>query len=276
VRPTQERAAVTTQEYLSKIPIFQRLSSTDLDTLTGLCHQKTVPKDAILFRKGDFGTSMFAIEEGSLAITVPGGNGEKEIRVSVLHDGDFVGELSLINGSPRTATATIVRECKLLEINREDFLQFLTSRPMVAMSMLGELGKRLQATNDLITSISSKNINIEMDERMSFGDRLADRVADFVGSWAFLACYLAGIVAWCGVNVVQLVFAPLDPYPFVFLNLILALVASLQAPLIMMSQKRAQLKDRMKVDMDYQVNVKSELMLQQLHRKIDEVLARKP
>ena len=138
-------------------------------------------------------------------------------------------------------------------------------------SMIGEIGKRLQATNELVTSLASRNINVEMDEQMSFGDRLADKVADFVGSWKFLISYLTCIGLWCVLNVIELFFTPFDPYPFGFLNLALGLVGSLQAPLIMMSQNRAQIKDRLRAEQDFQVSLKSELMLQQLHERLDEM-----
>jgi CRP/FNR family cyclic AMP-dependent transcriptional regulator len=264
---------MNTQDYLTKISIFNKLSSADLDVLTKLWHQRTIQKSDVLFRKGDVGSSMFIIEEGTVEITVPAGNRQKDICVAVLKEGDFFGELSLIDGLPRTAAATATYKCKLLEMNRKDFIQFLLDRPTVSISMLGEMGKRLQATNDLVTSLASKNINVEMDEQMSFGDKLADRVADFVGSWKFLIIFMIGVLAWCALNVIELIFLPFDPYPFVFLNLVLAVVASLQAPLIMMSQNRAQIKDRLRADLDYQVNLKSELMLQQLHTKIDEIRA---
>ena len=156
---------------------------------------------------------------------------------------------------------------------RDHFIQFVTGRPTVAISMISEMGKRLRATNDLVTSLASKNVNVEMEEQLSFGDKLADKVADFVGSWIFVIYFFAGLLIWILLNVLELVFKPFDAYPFVFLNLILAVVASLQAPLIMMSQNRAQKQDRLKADLDYQVSLKSELMLQQLHVKTDEMRA---
>ena len=139
--------------------------------------------------------------------------------------------------------------------------------------MISEMGKRLRATNDLVTSLASKNVNVEMEEQLSFGDRLSDKVADFVGSWTFVIYFFVGLLIWILLNVVQWIFKPFDEYPFVFLNLVLAVVASLQAPLIMMSQNRAQKQDRLKADLDYQVSLKSELMLQQLHVKTDEMRA---
>ncbi len=259
------------QEFLTKIPIFQQLSPTELETITSLWHPHPAKRHDVIFRKGDIGSSMFIIEEGSVEISIPGDNKTKEIRVSLLSKGDFFGELSIIDGLPRTATANAVDDCKLLEMNRKDFINFLTHHPTVSISVISEIGKRLRATNELVTSLASKNANVEMDERMSFGDKLADKVSDFVGSWMFLIIYFICVLAWCALNLAEILFVPFDPYPFIFLNLLLAVVASMQAPLIMMSQNRAQIKDRLKAELDYQVNLKSEVMLQQLHAKIDEI-----
>jgi len=260
---------MTTREFLVKIPMFENLSAEDLNLLTLLWHERTIKKSEVLFRKGDVGSSMFIVENGAVEICVLSGQDQEDIRVSTIDRGGFFGELALISGQPRTATAKAIEDCRLLEMWREEFIEFLSTRPIVAISMIVEIGKRLQATNELVTSMASRNINEEMDEQMSFGDRLADRVADFVGSWKFVIYFLTGIGIWCILNVIELLFMPFDPYPFVFLNLVLALVASLQAPLIMMSQNRAQIKDRLRAEQDYQVNVKSELMLQQLHEKMD-------
>jgi CRP/FNR family cyclic AMP-dependent transcriptional regulator len=260
-----------TKEFLTNIPMFESLSEDDLTILTPLWHRRTFKKSDILFRKGNVGSSMFIVEEGTVEISVLSEQEKKDIRVSTIHKGGFFGELALISGLPRTATATAIDDCRLLEMRREEFIKFLSTRPNVAISMIAEIGKRLQATNDLVTSLASKNINVEMDEQMSFGDRLADKVADFVGSWKFLISYLLCIGLWCVMNVVELLFTPFDPYPFGFLNLALGLVGSLQAPLIMMSQNRAQIKDRLRAEQDFQVSLKSELMLQQLHERLDEI-----
>jgi CRP/FNR family cyclic AMP-dependent transcriptional regulator len=264
---------MTTREFLTKIPMFENLSAEDLNLLTLLWHERTIGKSEVLFRKGDVGSSMFIVEDGAIEISVLSEQDQEDIRVSTIGRGGFFGELALISGLPRTATAKATEDCRLLEMWREEFINFLSTRPVVAISMIDEIGKRLQATNELVTSMASRNINEEMDEQMSFGDRLADRVADFVGSWKFVIYFLIGIGIWCVLNIVELLFQPFDAYPFVFLNFVLALVASLQAPLIMMSQNRAQIKDRLRAEQDYQVNLKSELMLQQLHEKIDKMHA---
>ncbi len=261
------------QEFLAKIPIFEKLSSADLEVLRALWHPRELKQNEVLFRKGESGSSMFIIEEGTIEISVPAELEKKDIRVSLLSEGEFFGELSLVDGLPRTAKATATSDTRVLEMMRDHFIQFVTGRPTVAISMISEMGKRLRATNDLVTSLASKNVNVEMEEQLSFGDKLSDKVADFVGSWTFVIYFFVALLIWILLNVVEWVFKPFDEYPFVFLNLVLAVVASLQAPLIMMSQNRAQKQDRLKADLDYQVSLKSELMLQQLHVKTDEMRA---
>ncbi|HTR82373.1 MAG TPA: DUF1003 domain-containing protein [Bacteroidota bacterium] len=259
--------------FLARIPIFEKLSEADLEVLRSLWRHLTLKKGETLFRKGDAGSSMYIIEEGTIEISIPSEKDDKDIRISLLSQGEFFGELSLVDGLPRTAKAAADSDSSLLEMRRDDFLKFVADRPAVAISMISEMGKRLRATNDMVTSLASKNVNVEMEEQLSFGDKLSDRVAEFVGSWTFVVYFFIGLILWIVLNAVEFFFRPFDAYPFVFLNLILAVVASLQAPLIMMSQNRAQKQDRLKADLDYQVSLKSELMLQQLHIKTDEMRA---
>jgi CRP/FNR family cyclic AMP-dependent transcriptional regulator len=258
------------KEFLATIPIFKELNASDHETLATLWQKRSLSEGQILFRRGESGNSMFVIEQGVVEITVPVANQEKENRVAVLHAGQFIGELSLVDGLPRTASATALEDCELWEMKREDFRTFLTKRPEVAFAMVGEIGKRLRATNEQVMHLASKNINEEIEETLSFGDRLADRIAEFGGSWKFIITFAILLGCWIILNSILLVFKPFDEYPFVFLNLVLGLLTALQAPMIMMSQNRAQKKDRLKSDQDYQVSLKSELMLQQLHVKFDE------
>ena len=258
-------------EFLAKIPIFEMLSPADLEVLRGLWHPRELKQSDVLFRKGDSGSSMYIVEEGTIDISIPAKEDQSDVRISLLSQGEFFGELSLVDGLPRTAKASAASDCRLLEMRRVDFIQFVTGRPAVAISMISEMGKRIRATNDLVTSLASKNVNVEMEEQLSLGDKFADKVTEMVGSWTFIIYFFAALTLWIVLNVVEVVLRPFDAYPFIFLNLMLAVVASLQAPLIMMSQNRAQKQDRLKADLDYQVSLKSELMLQQLHSKTDEM-----
>lgn len=260
-------------EFLSKIPIFEHLSPSDHDTLVGLWHARELKVGETLFRLGDQGDAMYVIQSGVIDINVPVQGPRKQMTVSVLHEGEFFGELSIIDGLPRTATAVAVEKTHLLEMKRNDFIRFLLDRPAVAISMVSVIGKRLRDTNELVQSLASKNVNEEMDERLSFGDKLADKIAEFGGSWTFIILFMVFLIVWVGLNTIQLWYKPFDEYPFIFLNLMLSCLGAVQAPVIMMSQNRAQKKDRLRAELDYQVNLKSELLLQQLHAKIDELRA---
>lgn len=260
-------------EFLQRIPVFEKLSETDFEVLGKLWKPRNLKKGEVLFRFGEVGTSMVVIEEGKVGISVPVENQEKEMEISVLHEGEFVGELALIDGLPRTANARALDDCRLQEMKRDDFVGFLLDRPTVAISMMSEMGKRLRSTNELVQSLASKNVNEEIEERLTFGEHLADRIAEFGGSWSFISLFAVFLALWMILNTVQMWLKPFDEFPFIFLNLMLSCLAAVQAPLIMMSQNRAQKKDRLKAELDYQVNLKSELMLQQLHVKFDEMRA---
>ncbi len=261
-----------TKQFLSKIPIFKFLPEEDHISLVSLWKVKTLNAGETLFRKGEPGSSMYVIEEGEIEILLPVGPPVNEIILSTFKEGEFFGELSLFAATPRTATARALVETHLVEMQRGDFITFVMERPSVGISMLSEMAKRLQLTNELITSLASKNPNDEIEEQLSFGDRISDKMASFGGSWSFIFLFLSIMTLWISANLVQLWFHPFDEYPFILLNLMLSTVAALQGPVIIMSQNRAQKKDRIKADLDYIVNVKSELMLQQLHQKMDRLM----
>ena len=260
------------KDFLMKIPIFKFLPEEDHVSLVSLWRMKTVKAGEVLFRKGEPGSSMFVIEEGEIEILLPVDPPVNEVQLSVMREGEFFGELSLFADTPRTATARALIETRLVEMQRGDFITFVMERPSIGISMLAEMAKRLQMTNELISSLASKNLNEEIEEKLSFGDKVADKIAEFGGSWRFIISFGVFMALWIGVNVLQFFVQPFDEYPFTFLNLMLSTVAALQAPVIMMSQNRAQKKDRLKADLDYQVIVKSELMLQQLHQKMDRLM----
>ncbi len=125
----------------------------------------------------------------------------------------------------------------------------------------------------MLSRLKLRNVNEIADEKMTFGERVADLVARFGGSWTFIIWFGVFLLAWMGVNTAWLLSSPPDPFPYIFLNLILSCLAALQAPVIMMSQNRQATKDRLQADQDYQINIKAEFAIQQLHRKLDEMRA---
>ncbi len=259
------------QELLARIPIFEDLKPEDAAVVEELWHHRSIAAGEILFHRSDPGDSMFLVESGSVNVMIPAQVGVGEVVVSKLGPGEFVGELALLSGMPRTATARASEDTELREMSRDDFMRFLQERPGVAISMLGEMGKRLRSTNELILSLTSKNVNEELEGHMSLGERVADQVAEFGGSWSFIFAFAVVLFGWMGLNMLQFWFLPFDEFPFIFLNLVLSCLAAIQAPVIMMSQNRSAKKDRLKADLDYMSGVKSELMLQRLHGKMDEL-----
>src|SRR6185369_103284 len=162
----------------------------------------------------------------------------------------------------------------LHRLSREDFQKFLLKYPDAAVDVIREIGARMRQTNALVSQRVTRNINREMDEKMTFGQRVADKVASFGGSWAFIGLYSGALIIWMSVNSIILSRvgkgpdgAQWDPYPYILLNLMLSMTAALQAPIIMMSQNRAGEKDRLAAEQDFKVNLKSELMLEELIRK---------
>ncbi|HLX81776.1 MAG TPA: DUF1003 domain-containing protein, partial [Burkholderiales bacterium] len=149
----------------------------------------------------------------------------------------------------------------------------LDSHPVAARRFMGVVIQRLRSADEFISRLQIKNVNDMADERMTFGAKVAELVARFGGSWTFIICFSTFLLIWAGANTAYVSAHPLDPYPYIFLNLILSCIAALQAPVILMSQNRQAAKDRLQSDQDFQINIKAEFAVQQLHRKLDELRA---
>jgi uncharacterized membrane protein len=184
--------------------------------------------------------------------------------------GDVFGDISMFDGGPRTATAVATEETEVLFLDKEGLLELIKKHPHAGIDLLSVMGKRLRATNELLRSQVSRNLNVEEEERLTFGARIADKVAEFGGSWTFIILFGITMALWMGINV-ALGRRAWDEYPFILLNLMLSTLAALQAPVIMMSQNRQASKDRLKGDLDYEVNLKAELEVAQLHSKVDRI-----
>jgi uncharacterized membrane protein len=159
-------------------------------------------------------------------------------------------------------------------MHRERLLGFIDKHPHAAMDLLTVVGRRLRATDELLRTQVSRNPNVEEEERLTFGQRIADKVASFGGSWTFIILFGVVLTIWVILNSTALLRNHFDPYPYILLNLFLSMIASIQAPVIMMSQNRLSSKDRLKSDLDYEVNLKAELEVAHLHRKVDHIYER--
>ena len=221
----------------------------------------------MLFRAGDAGDSMYLIEDGKIQISMRSSDGE-DLILALLGRGDFFGEMALIDGKPRSANACVVETTRLAVLSREHFLSFLNSSSNIALEMLTALSRRLRRTDELLRHLATRNANEEEEAHLTFADRAADLIAEFGGSWKFIIFSLAFFFLWVLVNSYLLTRQQFDPFPFILLNLALNMVTALQAPIIMMSQNRESRKDRLRADLDYRVNLKNELALNEILRRL--------
>ena len=261
---------MSTEAILAGVPIFSLLDDQERADLTQLLTPKAFAAGQRIFRTGDPAVALYVIHSGRVRILLDTYEGE-EIPLLELECGDVVGEVSFLDGGSRTATAEAVEDCELLEFNRKELLQFVTIHPHAAVDLLTAIGKRLRSTDELLRMRVSRNPNVEEEERLTLGDRIADRVASFGGSWTFISIFAVILIVWVMINSALVLRHPFDPYPYILLNLFLSMLAAIQAPVIMMSQNRQAAKDRLKGDLDYRVDTKAELEIAHLHRKVDQI-----
>ncbi len=260
-------ASQMTLEAIRSVPLFASLDDAAAVDLRNLLSDKMVPQNTRLFRQGDKGNAMYLIQSGRVRISIHDDESQ-ELTLAELAQGDFFGEMSIIDGRQRSANAHVIEDARLAVLSRDAFLSFVRTNPDVALEMLSALTDRLRRTDELLRSRVSRNVNEEAQARETLADRAADLIAEFGGSWKFIGFSMAVIVFWIILNSYVLV-GGFDPKPYQMLNLGLAIIAGMQAPIIMMSQNRQGQKDRLRADLDYQVNLKNELSLAEVLRRID-------
>jgi uncharacterized membrane protein len=260
-------------EALSKIPIFRQLDQTELENLAESVDQVIYRAGEVVFHENDQGDALYVIDSGAVRIWVRDED-VQEVTLSELQPGEFFGELAVLDSGERSANATAIVDTRLHRLRRDDFQRFLLQYPHAATDVIREIAARLRQTNQLVSQRVTRNINVTMDEQMTVGQRVADKVASFGGSWTFIFIYGGALLLWMSTNTFLLSRlghgeegAQFDPYPYILLNLMLSMTAALQAPIIMMSQNRAGEKDRLAAEQDFKVNLKSELMLEEMMRK---------
>jgi CRP/FNR family cyclic AMP-dependent transcriptional regulator len=256
-----------TTDTLRTVPLFESLDEKAAAKVCELLDTIECQASQMLFRAGDAGDAMYLIERGKVQISMKSSDGE-ELILAVLGRGEFFGEMALIDGKPRSANATVVEASRLVVLSRQHFLSFLSSSPNVALEMLTALTRRLRRTDELLKHLATRNVNEEEASHLTFADHAADVIAEFGGSWKFIIASVALFIIWVGMNTFLLTRKPFDPFPFILLNLALNMITALQAPIIMMSQNRQSYKDRLRADLDYRVNLKNELALNEILRRL--------
>ncbi|MGI8996673.1 MAG: DUF1003 domain-containing protein [Pyrinomonadaceae bacterium] len=265
--PTNDQSLMTL-EALRSVPLFASMDDETAGALRDLLRVRACAGGALLFRAGDAGDAMYLIEGGRVRIYLRDEDGE-EVTLAELAHGDFFGEMSIIDGKPRSANAQVTEDARLAVLSREDFLQLVRRNPEIALHMISAISERLRHTDQMLRQRVSRNANVEAAARLTMADRVADTLAGFGGSWKFIAFTSAMLCGWILLNTWMLRDQGFDPFPYQLLGLALGIIAGIQAPIIMMSQHRQSEKERLRADLDYQVNLKNELAITEVLRRLD-------
>ncbi len=263
--------SINTTQLLAEIPLFSTMDDEERRQLRAIMKERSFQPGQVVMAASDPEASFFLVEQGEMEVWLTDTDGKKVV-LEVLGPGKVYGNLFMLSEKTRSASATPSgEELVTLELGREAFFDFLRQRPDTAIDVLVELGQRLQDTDKILRTRVSRNANEEHDETISLGQRVADLIADFSGTLAFLLLNLTFFVVWILVNTLGPAIWHFDPFPFQFLTMSVSLEAIFLSIFVLISQNRQAAKDRIKADLDYQVNVKTELELSTMSENIRDI-----
>jgi len=254
-------------DILRQVPLFALLDDEETAVLAGQVEVKTFAPRQRIYKMGEPGDRAYVLVSGSVRVTIVDED-HQEVIIDQPAQGEFFGFASMLEQTPHQTTATAQEETVCLEVDRHDIAVLLERKPMAGMDMLTVLGRQFHASQQLVRVRAARNPNEVIEEEETFGERIADIVASFGGSWTFIITFAIVLIAYSSTNVV-LGHRAWDPYPFILLNLFLSMLAAIQAPVIMMSQNRQDKKDRLRGELDYDVNRRAESEIQGLARKLN-------
>jgi CRP/FNR family cyclic AMP-dependent transcriptional regulator len=268
-------------DLLAQISLFQGLSDDDREVLAQRLTEKRFAAGEIVFSQGDKGSSMYIVRSGAVQIYLTGKDEgsppSPPVPLRDVRTGEYFGELSIFDDKPRSASVRAVVDTVLLELTRSELAEHLVRSKDAAMTILTEMAERLRETNAMLSQRVARDVVKEFEENLTWGQRLADRVAELNGSWAFILVLMGLTVCWCIANTPGVAahlglyttgadgkVVGFDPYPYILYNLVLAILVAFQGPLIVMSQNRQTAKDRAQADTDYRVNLKNEVGIEKM------------
>jgi uncharacterized membrane protein len=267
------RPVATRVEILSNIPLFALMDERELSLLAERLEEIEEKEGAALFHAGDPGHAAYIVLEGEVEIFVRNQTGERMVLEHVTH-GHLFGEISLLDTGPRLASALVSKALRALVVDRSDLEQLIKARPEAAMDMLAAMGRRLRESNRLLRGSASRNVNVEQEDRRSAVQKAADWISDFSGSLPFLFIHIAIFTLWIAFNVEPIAstsFGGWDAYPFGLLTMSVSLEAIILSVFVLLSQNRQVARDRVRNDIEYEINLKAELEIAELHQKFDQL-----
>jgi len=266
---------------LAEVPFFAFLDEEERATLAAQVEIVRHPAGEVLFNVGDPGDSLYVIRSGAVEVFVRNDTGHR-IVLETAGPRHFFGEMSLLDGGPRTASVLVSEDLEAIRVDREDLFKLLQKHPTASLDLLAAMGRRLRQTGELLRHTASRNVNKEIEDTRRRVQRLADWIAEFSGSLTFLNLHLLLFLSWIVLNtawVQHLGFAWLqpftgfDPFPYGLLTMCVSLEAIVLSVFVLLSQTRQAAKERIRSDVEYEVNLKAEMEVAHLHEKVDQLNA---
>jgi uncharacterized membrane protein len=254
-------------EELKHVPLFELLDADEAAILAAQVEVKHFAPRQRIYKIGEPGKNAYVVMSGTIQVSTV----DQDHQEVVIHEpchGEFFGFASMLEGTPHQTNAVAIDHVICLEIDRQDISILLEKKPLAGMDMLTVMGRQFHATQQLVRLRASRNANEIIEEEETFGERIADGVARFGGSWTFIILFGLVLLAYTATNQF-LRGRAWDPYPFILLNLFLSMLAAIQAPVIMMSQNRQDMKDRVRSELDFDVNVRAESEIQALAKSLN-------
>jgi CRP/FNR family transcriptional regulator, cyclic AMP receptor protein len=252
---------------LAEVPLFHLLDAEERTALAQMMEQANYPTGYRIFQEGEPGDRMYVVCSGQVELATTDKLGQKLVLTTAAR-GDLFGELSLLDSGARTAHATVLEDAELLVLDRNALIDFIRRHPEVALDMMAVMGSRVRTTTNRLRQMATRNANEETEAKVTVMERITDVIADFSGSLPFLGLHAAWFLVWIGINTIPGLPA-FDPFPFGLLTMCVSLEAIFLSVIVLLSQNRQSAKDRIRADVDYEVNLKAELEVSHLHEKVD-------
>ncbi|MBL9034477.1 MAG: DUF1003 domain-containing protein [Rhodospirillaceae bacterium] len=256
---------------LAEVPLFQLLDADERAALAQMMELASFPAGHGIFQEGEPGDRMYVVCSGTVELATTDKFGQKLV-LTTAGRGDLFGELALLDHGGRTARATVLEDAELLVLDRAALIDFIRRRPDAALDMMSVMSGRMRETTNRLRQAATRNANAEMEEQLTVLERVTDAIAAFSGSLAFLALHAVWFLVWIGLNTIPGLPA-FDPFPFGLLTMCVSLEAIFLSVIVLLSQNRQSVKDRIRADVDYEVNLKAELEVSHLHAKVDQLHA---
>ena len=255
---------------LADVELFEHLNPEERARLAEFIDVRQLAAGETLFQAGEPGESLYVVKSGEVELFIKDTAGQK-ISLAIASAGEIFGELALLDRSPRTATAVVLAPSELLELDRDDLLMLFQKSPAAALRLLAAMGRMTRKADELLRTRVSRNANEEAEENIGWLQRVADWISWFSGSMWFLLINAIWFIVWIAINTLPLGMPQFDPYPFGLLTMIVSLEAIFLSCFVLISQNRQTEKDRVRSDIEYEVNIKAELEVAHLHEKTDRI-----